>query len=70
MEYTDKLIMLVYLLVFYSFNALLNITDGFMNEFYWRINIVGSAISINNMSLYFLAFFNYFFFHYNSLSIY
>jgi hypothetical protein len=57
MEYTDKLIMLVYLLVFYSFNDLLNITDGFMNEFYWRINIVGSAISINDMSLYFLAFF-------------
>ena len=71
MEYIDRFIFSVYLLIFYSFNALLNITDGFTNEIYRWINTVGNVVCINDTSLYFFSFFVIFnFFHCNPLSIY
>jgi len=44
LEHSDELISLVYMLVFYSFNALLNITDEFTNRFYNRVCITGNVV--------------------------
>jgi len=48
----------------------LNIINGLMDKFHHQVHFIDNYIYINNMSLYLLVFFNFFFSHCNSFSIY